>query len=49
MKKRSSWWLYAVAALTTYIAVSWTVYRFRHPEQTETQLFLNFADAMLWR
>lgn len=35
---------------TLYIVITWAiVHRFRHPELTETQLFLSFWDAMLWR
>ena len=33
-----------------YVVVTWTlIYRLRHPEFTETQLFLSFWDAMCWR
>lgn len=38
----------AFAIVATYIAISYTAYRIRHPEQTETQLFLNFVDAVTW-
>lgn len=35
--------------LLIYFAVAYIVYAFRHPEQTQTQLFFNIPDAMLWR
>lgn len=35
--------------ISVYIAVSFTVYRFKHPELTNTQLTLHFVDAMTWK
>lgn len=32
-----------------YMAISVTAYRFRHPDRTETQLFLEIPDALMWR
>lgn len=32
-----------------YMFLTWAVYRFRHPDQSETELFLNFWSAMTWR
>ncbi len=40
---------YAVVILLLYLAVSTMAYRFRHPEQTETQLFLHILDAICWQ
>ena len=43
--------IYYVIALTLvgYVSVAWAAYRFVHPDQTETQMFLNFWEAMTWR
>lgn len=32
-----------------YLAAASMAYRFSHPEQTETELFLNLLEAFLWR
>jgi hypothetical protein len=32
-----------------YVGISQVVYRFRHPEQTSTQLFLNTFEALQWK
>lgn len=40
-------WFYV--AFWAYIVVAMWAYRFSHPEQTETQLFLHFWDAMTWQ
>lgn len=45
--RRVCLWCLAVVAL--YAMVSSAVYRFRHPEMTETQLFLHLGDAMRWQ
>jgi hypothetical protein len=38
-----------VIAAVFYWQVTSIVYRFRHPKQTETQLFLNTPKALIWR
>ena len=38
-----------VMFLILYLVTSSLVYRFRHPELTETQLFLHLSDAVMWR
>lgn len=45
--KRALFWL-ALATLI-YCATASTVYRFRYPEKTETELFLELWRAMLWQ
>ena len=32
-----------------YVSIAFGVYRFKHPELTETQLFLKAPDALLFR
>lgn len=32
-----------------YLALSIMAYRFRHPDQTETQLFFNIGNALQWK
>ena len=32
-----------------YIVSAYTAYRFAHPELSETELFLNFWEAMTWK
>jgi hypothetical protein len=52
MKKSNCWGsvIYIGGTLAIlYVSLACIVYRFRHPEQTETQLFLNILDALLWR
>lgn len=39
---------FVAVILATYFAIAMTAYRFRHPEMTETQLFKNIPDAMIW-
>lgn len=47
LEKLLGLWL---AVVLVYIIVSWMfVYRFRHPQLSETELFLSFWDAMCWR
>jgi len=38
-----------VGACVIYLSVSMTVYRFRHPSQTETELMLNAWEALRWK
>jgi hypothetical protein len=38
-----------VLVIIFYIVIASLVYRFRHPDQTGTELFINFPDAMMWR
>jgi hypothetical protein len=38
-----------VLVIIFYIVIASLAYRFRHPDQTETELFINFPDAMIWR
>jgi hypothetical protein len=40
----ATWWI-----VVGYVALAGLVYMFRHPEMTDTQRFLNFFDAMMWR
>lgn len=42
------WWRIAQFVLY-YVAITSLIYRFGHPEMTETELFLHLIDAMLWR
>lgn len=35
--------------ISLYMSLAYMVYRFGHPEQTETQLLFNFIDAMTWK
>ena len=32
-----------------YVTVAFITYRFRHPDMTETQLFLNIFEALMFR
>lgn len=43
------WWSLFIAVVALYILVASGCYRFSHPEQSETELFLNLLDAFLWR
>lgn len=36
-------------AVLIYVVLSIFGHRMRHPEYTETQLFLKMRDALLWR
>lgn len=36
-------------AIILYFTVSLIAYRFRHPKQTETELFINIPQALQWR
>jgi hypothetical protein len=36
-------------AFLTWAAIAFFIYRFRHPEMTETQLLLHFWDALMFR
>jgi hypothetical protein len=38
-----------IYALFIYVAIACEVFRFKHPELTETQLFLKIPDAIFWR
>ena len=38
-----------IFVIVLYLILSMFVYRFKHPEQTETQLFLNIPKALLWK
>lgn len=40
---------YAFVAFALYLGVVFTIARLRHPELTETQLFLRTIDIALWR
>lgn len=40
---------WTVIVICFYIIVAHTVYRYNHPELTETQLTLNFWEAMTWQ
>jgi len=49
---RWRWWNIATVAMfpvLLYVAVAFNVYRFKHPELTQTQVVLSFWDAMCWR
>ncbi len=38
-----------VLLLIAYFCVSETVFAFRHPHLTETELFLHTPDALMWK
>ena len=40
---------WGAVALVAYVAFSWIAYRFRHPDQSGTELFLNFVEAVTWK
>lgn len=40
---------FLLMGIVFYIVLAGFTYRFRHPEQTETEWFINFGNAMLWR
>ena len=40
---------WAGVALVAYVAIACIAYRFRHPDQSETELFLNIPEAIAWR
>lgn len=35
-------------AVLIYVSIAEIIYRFRHPEQTETELLLNFFKALIF-
>ena len=50
MSRRVEMILFAVfLAAVTYWTASQTVFAFRHPRLTDTERFLHFRDALLWR
>ena len=51
LKRRTwRWWTrWTLASLPAYVVTAFMVHALRHPELTETQRFLAFWDAMLWR
>ena len=38
-----------VLLLIVYLSVSQTVFAFRHPHLTNTELFLHIPDALMWK
>jgi membrane-anchored glycerophosphoryl diester phosphodiesterase (GDPDase) len=38
-----------VVVILIYLSMAFIVYRFRHPEQTETELILNIFDALTFK
>lgn len=40
---------FLILIVILYLTISGTVYRFRHPEMTETQLVLHLWDWVTWR
>lgn len=47
-RKRSRWW-WVLLVVPIYIIVASLVYRFRHPDMTETELLMHTFDAWCWR
>jgi hypothetical protein len=47
MKKRL--FLIMLIVVSFYVAVAFTVYRFKHPELTETELILHSKEALTWQ
>lgn len=45
---RREWFIVFLMALITYAAVCSGVYRFQHPELTDTQLLLDMPKALMW-
>lgn len=44
------WWVRStLASIPLYVAIALMAHAMRHPDLTETQRFLAFWDAMLWR
>lgn len=45
------WWLTVglLFVLLLYVAIADVRYRWRHPELTETQLWMRIEDILLWR
>lgn len=39
----------ALSIVLTYCTLSLFVYSLRHPEQTQTQVFLHFVEAVTWQ
>ena len=39
----------SILAIVVYVASSMAAYRFRHPELTDTQLFLHMWSALSWQ
>lgn len=48
-RHRQPWAAYLFVAVAVYIVVAMSVFRLRHPDMSETQLFLHLWDAMTWR
>ena len=44
--RRKALWLAVLAS--AYFVAAITVYRFRHPELTQTQLFMAIPEALKW-
>ena len=40
---------WALIVLASYVIAASAVYRFRFPEKTETELFMELPQALLWR
>lgn len=51
MPRRFNWHKASIAiiALAAYVWTTQFVFAMRHPDLTNTQLFLYFWDALLWR
>jgi len=47
--KIQMWVTAAIAVPIFYLAIAASVFRFRHPELTQTQCFLHLWDAACWR
>ena len=47
--RRLPWWQWLILASIAYVTVASAVYRFRHPELSETQLLARLPAALLWQ
>jgi len=43
------WVTFALFVVVLYFAIAASVFRFRHPDLTQTQCFLHLWDAACWR
>lgn len=46
--KKDKVFAWGLCAIVLYVFISSFAYRFRHPEKTETELFLNLYEAVFW-
>jgi hypothetical protein len=48
-KAKVTWFQKIMIVICLYFMITQVVYRFRHPEQTETELFKNIPKSLLWK